>query len=208
MRKRLIIYGALAIGLVLAWQAGQWAFWEVHRAKSGSQPDIAAGERRLAAITRMPLAEPRITVDKSERLLTLYDGDSVIKTYKIGLGGAPAGRKQAEGDGRTPVGRYYLCTRTQTTPFHLFFGLNYPNAVDARAAMADGRLDRGTADKIIAAEAARQQPDWNTPLGGAVGIHGMGSFGDWTLGCIAVDNADIEELWAATGHWTPVDINE
>lgn len=208
MRRRLVFYGVTLVALVGLWQAGPWAFWSVQRTRGGSQPDIAAGSRRLADIARLPLAVPRITVDKSERLLTLHDGDSVIKTYKIGLGGAPNGHKLREGDQRTPAGRYYLCTRTEATPFHLFIGLNYPNAADARAGLADGRIDRSTAAKIIESETRRGQPDWNTALGGAVGIHGMGSFGDWTLGCIAVDNADIEEIWSATWYWTPVDITE
>ncbi|HNW92572.1 MAG TPA: L,D-transpeptidase family protein [bacterium] len=193
-----------------AWYAWPWLTLALQRQHlaSAPPPDLAAGARRLAVVTTLPLTAPQLAIDKSERRLTLYDGAREIKRYKIALGRAPVGHKQAEGDNRTPVGRYYICVRTQETPYHLFMGLSYPNADDARTAQKAGLLDTNSAGAIIAAENARQSPPWNTVLGGAIGIHGMGSFGDWTLGCMALDNADIEELWAATGYWTPVEITE
>ncbi len=218
MRKRLIIYGILIVALYGLWQAGPWAFWAIQRyGNAAGAPDTEAGAARITTTIRheapldtstLPLRNARIVVDKSERQLTLYDGDREIKRYKIGLGGAPEGHKEREGDQRTPVGNYHLCNRTKSTAFWLFLGLNYPNAADARAALAGGRIDTPAAEAIIGAENARQTPPWDTVLGGAVGIHGSGNFADWTLGCIALDNADVEEIWAACPGWTPVKISE
>jgi len=169
-----------------------------------------AEQRRDALLARLGLAEApgalSIVVRKAQRRLTL-DGDGrELLRCRVGLGTSPVGVKGRRGDGRTPEGTYRICTRNPHSQFHLFLGLNYPNEADA---------DRGLAARLISSaqhrllvRAAREggKPSWETALGGTVGIHGNGSDQDWTLGCIALDDADIETLWGLCPIGTPVTI--
>ncbi|MGB3379698.1 MAG: L,D-transpeptidase family protein [Allopontixanthobacter sediminis] len=132
-----------------------------------------------------------ILVDKSERTLTLYDGDAVIKIYTdLQFGDEPTGHKQFEGDERTPEGRYWIDARNPNSAYHLSLRVSYPNADDRAYAEAMGRSP-----------------------GGDIFLHGQPNGlaegrvpGDWTDGCIALSNAEIEELWSAVGDGTPIEI--
>jgi lipoprotein-anchoring transpeptidase ErfK/SrfK len=155
----------------------------------------------------LPLAEPRIVVSKSKRRLDLFDGARLIKTYKVGTGQS-AGDKVKQGDKKTPVGTYHLVNRNPSGKFHLFMGLNYPNAQDAIEGAQKKIISQETASNIVAAERSRRLPSWGTRLGGAVGIHGAGGGANWTAGCIALNNPDVEEIWLATKNWTPVEIRQ
>ncbi len=155
----------------------------------------------------LPLAEPRIVVSKSKRRLDLFDGTRLIKTYKVGTGQS-TGAKVKQGDNKTPEGTYHLVNRNPSGKFHLFMGLNYPNTQDAIEGAQKKIISQETASGIIAAERSRRLPSWGTRLGGAVGIHGAGGGANWTAGCIALNNPDIEELWLATKNWTPVEIRQ
>ena len=137
--------------------------------------------------------EVYIIVKKSERLLELWQGDTLIGSFSIGLGWEPEGHKQVEGDGKTPEGEYYVCVRNSNSSFYLSLGVSYPNKEDAAAALEDGRIDNNTYDRIVSAIDKGQCPDWNTALGGAIMIHGCGGSSDWTAGCVAVDN-DVMDL--------------
>lgn len=150
------------------------------------------------------LSSPAIIVKKSLRTLELWDGDSLIASYPIGLGWEPEGDKKREGDGRTPEGEYYICTRNDRSRFYLSLGLSYPNTEDAREALDDGVIDRETYKQIAEAIENKACPPWNTPLGGEIMIHGMGSHSDWTAGCIAVDNDVMDILWRYCSLKTPV----
>ena len=163
---------------------------------SDSQPETRVVPQRLSA--------PKIVVKKAQRLLELWDGETLMGSYPIGLGWAPEGHKQIEGDGRTPEGEYYVCVRNSNSSFYLSLGLSYPNKADAQAALDDGRIDRRTYDQIAEAIDSKQRPPWRTPLGGAIMIHGYGSQSDWTAGCVAVDNDIMDILWAACRVGTPV----
>jgi murein L,D-transpeptidase YafK len=133
-----------------------------------------------------------ILVDKSDRTLTLMRAGKVLKTYRgIALGDAPVGHKRFEGDERTPEGRYTIDTRNPNSAYHLSLRISYPDAADRAYAAARGRSP-----------------------GGDIFIHGqpnalpMGRIpGDWTDGCIAVSNQEIEELWAAVPDGTPIEIS-
>ncbi|HWN41996.1 MAG TPA: L,D-transpeptidase family protein [Thermoanaerobaculia bacterium] len=152
----------------------------------------------LALVASAP-AEPaslgkadRILILKSERKLTLYREDKPLKTYLVALGGSPIGDKQCQGDQRTP-GIYRIELKNQASRFHLSLRVSYPDATDK----ADARK-RGCSP------------------GGDIMIHGLGkSFAhlgklhratDWTLGCVAVTNEEIEEIWAAVDVGTAVEI--
>ncbi|MEN6627812.1 MAG: L,D-transpeptidase family protein [Candidatus Sumerlaeia bacterium] len=175
-----------------------------------AQAVLNAARARLAPLlppgAALPLPGARIEIDKQARRATLFSGDRRIKTYAIVLGGSPTGHKRAEGDGRTPEGDYRICTRNAQSRFHLFLGLNYPNTVDAQAAFKAGAISQDLSLALAAAESRQSPPNWKTPLGGEVGLHGGGTVRDWTAGCIAFDNSSIEEIWVATAYWTPVTI--
>lgn len=132
-----------------------------------------------------------VRVDKSERTLTLLANGKAIRTYRgIQLGDAPAGHKRFEGDERTPEGRYTIDARNPASAYHLSLHISYPDAADRARARAQGRSP-----------------------GGAIFIHGQPNWlpagrlpGDWTDGCIALANAEIEELWRAVPDGTPIEI--
>lgn len=133
-----------------------------------------------------------VLVDKSDRTLTLMSGDRLLKTYSgIQLGGAPLGHKQFEGDRRTPEGRYVIDYRNPNSAYHLSLHISYPNAQDAAYARSRGRSPGG---EIF----IHGQPNWMTS-GRAPG--------DWTDGCIALSDAQIEEVWSAVPDGTPIEID-
>ncbi|HEX8236560.1 MAG TPA: L,D-transpeptidase family protein [Abditibacteriaceae bacterium] len=165
----------------------------------------------------LPLKKARIVVWKSQRRLDLFDGNQLVKTYRVALGSQPTGHKQQQGDGRTPEGQYFICTRNaRTSAFHIFLGLSYPALPDATRAINNKAITWREYQAIRQRLASRNAPLWRTRLGGWVGIHGGSdaSFAqrtarergssDWTAGCIALTNAEIREIYAATKMGTPV----
>jgi murein L,D-transpeptidase YafK len=137
-------------------------------------------------------------------VLGLYVGGRLAATYRIALGRRAEGHKEREGDGRTPEGHYFVCTRNPRSRFHLFLGISYPNADDAALGLARGAISEAEHRAIVEATAAGRQPPWNTALGGEIGIHGGGVWADWTLGCIATENSAVEELWEVLRIGDPV----
>ena len=152
------------------------------------------------------LENPRMVVRKGERQLELWDGATLCARYPIALGFAPQGHKAQEGDGRTPEGEYYVCTRNGKSKFYLSLGLSFPNQRDAEAALEKGLIDQTAFEQIASAIEQGKRPPWDTPLGGAIMIHGMGIEGDWTHGCIAVDNEVMDILWKLCPLGTQVTI--
>lgn len=154
---------------------------------------------------RSPIPGDRVVViHKAERALGLYVGGRLVEGYPIGLGGQPEGHKQERGDWRTPEGIYHVCTRNARSQFHLFLGISYPNKEDADRALRDRRVSPEEHRAIADAISAGRQPPWNTALGGEIGLHGGGAEADWTLGCIALDNDAIEQLWDTLKLGDPV----
>ncbi len=155
--------------------------------------------RRRKTTHEVPLAlsvkSPNLVIHKARREMELYDGERLVKVYRIALGLNPVDDKRKEGDGCTPEGDFYICTKNDRSRFHLFLGLSYPNQEDAERGLESGLISREEHDRIIEAIAARKRPPWNTKLGGEIGIHGGGAGVDWTQGGIAVENKDIEELF-------------
>ena len=151
----------------------------------------------------------KIIVEKGKRLLRVLDGAKETLRCQVSLGSAPAGHKRAEGDGRTPEGGYRVCTRNPKSKFHLSLGLNYPSEGDAAAALCEGRVTKEQYEAVAAAQRAGLRPPWDTPLGGFIMIHGEhpdGRSGDWTAGCVAVRNEEIEEIWRLCPIGTEVEI--
>ena len=133
-----------------------------------------------------------VTVHKDASAMNLHHGEKGLKSYRVDLGFAPEGDKKEEGDGKTPEGSYYVNRRNPRSKFHLSLGINYPNESDFAEAKARG-VDPGS----------------------DIFIHGRGPWNpwqafrrraDWTWGCIAVTNSEMEEVYAMVRNGTPVHI--
>lgn len=143
--------------------------------------------------TRLPIigTVDRIVVEKAARRMVLMQGGEPVREYRIALGFSPQGDKVRQGDGRTPEGVFAIDRRNDRSAYHLSLGLDYPQPDDRARAKAGG-----------------YDP------GGDIMIHGQPNSlpddlvlkGDWTAGCIAVSNAEMREIWAATDAETQVEI--
>lgn len=134
----------------------------------------------------------QIVVNKGARQMLFLSGNTVIKSYNVGLGNEPRGHKQFSGDGKTPEGNYFIDRRNPNSRYHLSIGVSYPNPADTAYAASLGQH-----------------------AGGDIFIHGQAAEGkalsrlkhDWTAGCIAVTDAEIEDIYAMVQDGTPIQIN-
>ena len=183
---------------------GAWV-WRA-RAEAARPPSMPLRQACAKVGVKYPPPSPRVVIEKAERRLVLYSGAIRLKEYRVvlGFGGDPARTKTRQGDRQTPTGEYYVCTRLDRSRFHRFLGLSYPAPADAEPALRERRISPAQRKAIVAAHRKRMQPPWGTSLGGAVGIHGGGAGWDWTAGCIALENGDIEELFAVLPLGAPV----
>lgn len=154
----------------------------------------------------LSLHSPRVVVLKSKRIMYLFDGERLVRSYPIDLGFEPAGQKQRKDDGRTPLGRFSVVTKNGQSGYHRFIGLDYPDWEATEWGLAAGLISPGEASAIRSALADEQCPDWGTALGGGIGLHGKGRGRDWTGGCVAVADEHIEELFAILRLGDPVEI--
>jgi murein L,D-transpeptidase YafK len=139
-------------------------------------------------------------------VLEVYDGLRLVKTFSIVLGFSPKLDKDIEGDGRTPDGEFYVFTKNPKSRFHLSLGLSYPAPDDAKRGFAGGLISREERDAIMKAAGEKGMPPQKTRLGGEIYIHGGGTASDWTDGCIALENSEMTDLFAAIPIGTPVTI--
>lgn len=157
---------------------------------------VIAFGRAFPGATTAALPPPKadlIVIVKSSRQMTLMSTGKPIKTYKVALGTQPVGAKERQGDHRTPEGHYIIDAKIENSRFHRALRIAYPNEADRERARKLG-----------------------VRPGGAVEIHGLGDeFGwvgslhrqtDWTDGCVAVTNGEIDEIWPMVPVGTPVDI--
>ena len=119
-----------------------------------------------------------IQVIKSQRRLDLLGGGSVLKSYDVRLGNQPVGAKRFEGDGRTPEGQYIIDRRIPNSSFYLSLGVNYPSRSDLAYARRHGK-----------------SPGGNICLHGQPNGHKGVKADDWTIGCVALANDDMEEIY-------------
>jgi murein L,D-transpeptidase YafK len=134
-----------------------------------------------------------VVVVKSERTLTLFSQGKILRTYKVALGGAPVGAKEQQGDHKTPEGHYILDRRNPNSRFYKSIHVSYPNDQDKRRAAQRG-----------------------VSAGGDIMIHGLpNGFGwlgathrarDWTDGCVAVTDAEMDEIWELVPDGTSIEI--
>lgn len=155
---------------------------------------------------QLPIDKPRIVVHKKQRKLELYSNQELLRTYRVALGFNPVPDKQREGDGATPEGDFYIFVKNNKSAYYLSLGLGYPNAEDAERGFRDGLINKKQRDDILEAIKRKTAPPQYTPLGGLIYIHGNGAGKDWTWGCVALENADIKELYDAVVIGTPVTI--
>ena len=125
----------------------------------------------------------------------LLHKDGSPACWPAGLGFDPLGHKKVEGDGKTPEG-FYRSSDKPTSSFYAAIAVHYPNLRDAATAASDGRIKAPTHQTIIDAINADKKPPQKTALGGEILLHGGGSKTDWTLGCVALNDKDIDALRA------------
>lgn len=142
----------------------------------------------------------RVRIVKGQHLVQLYSGAEVVRSYSAAIGPGGVGYKHREGDKVTPVGHYHLA-KAVPSQFHKFLRVDYPNAEDWKrfaALKADGTLPK------------------DATIGGDIGLHGVGSKdlaglhkkSDWTLGCIALDDEEIDEIASRVKDGTRVIITD
>ena len=199
----IIIVAAVAIVSAVIWWYYPWV-----RKPWGPSATTKDNLSKLckSASVDYPPKKPKVVVYKSQRKLELYDDDKLIKTYKIALGTNPVDDKRKEGDGCTPEGEFYICTKNDRSKFHLFLGISYPNNEDAERGLRTNLINQSEYNKIINALEQKKRPAWDTRLGGEIGFHGAGTGADWTQGCVALENQDIEELFMLLDIGTEVRI--
>ena len=150
-----------------------------------------------------------ILVDTRKMVLSVLEGNRVRKTFDgISIGRAGAALNKTAGDNRTPLGEFRLVRITSDSAFNRFFGIDYPTVAHARRAYRAGAIDYRDYAAIFNASKKGAIPPQTTPLGGNIGIHGIGP-GDpevhdefnWTQGCIALTNQQIDDLsrWVYLG---------
>lgn len=167
--KRIILLIAVCLGGAIVYAHFHW-----HRLPPGTTID-------------------HIVVEKSARRLSVWRNGEKLKTYRVALGLCPVGRKEQEGDMKTPEGIYAIDYRNPHSDYHLALHISYPSPEDEARAAARG-----------------------VPAGYDIMIHGLpnghgwidtfGHWKDWTAGCIALTDDEIEELWRVTPDGTPVEI--
>lgn len=155
---------------------------------------------------RKPITKPRIVVYKKDRKLELYSEEKLVRSYRIGLGFSPVADKQREGDGATPEGDFYVFVKNNKSAYYLSLGVSYPNVEDAERGLRDGLITKSQYDAIVDAQRRKTAPPQYTNLGGLIYIHGNGAGSDWTLGCVALENEDMKELFDSVTVGTPVAI--
>jgi murein L,D-transpeptidase YafK len=183
---------------------------------SASADSPPAQQRDQTQQNRASEERYRIVIKKGERKLYLYRRENgkeqLAKAYQIALGNNPTGAKRRQGDGATPEGDYYITHKNSRSRFYLSLGVSYPNISDADKGLREGLITQAQHQAIVNAIHGKTKPPQNTKLGGDIFIHGGGTgklFGlirDWTLGCVALENEEMKELFDLVPVKTPVRI--
>jgi murein L,D-transpeptidase YafK len=154
--------------------------------------------------------EYRIVVAKKARQLDLMCGSRLERSYPVILGRNADADKAVEGDEATPLGEFYVCAKNPRSKHFLSLCISYPNAEDAERGLAAGLIDAAEHAQILHAIGAKKMPPQRTGLGGEIYIHGRGVRSDprGTRGCIALNNADMEDLYDRVAIGTAVTITD
>lgn len=208
MRRLGALFSALCL-LALVW--GLWLLWAPQPGLRPGAPVPARPGWHLPGLPRLTLPWPelrdltppgpsgvaitsaveRILIEKSARRMTVFQRDGQPRRYAIALGFTPSGDKSRQGDGRTPEGVFHIDRLNRNSAYHLSLGLDYPQKHHREAARKGGYDPGG--DIMIHGQ-PNQVPD------------GFRVKGDWTAGCIAITNTEIEEIFAHAAIGTEVEI--
>ncbi len=167
----------------------------------------------IATLVTSPLygavADHWILVDVGAHTLAVYRGETLEQLYpRVAIGRSGAANERRRGDGVTPTGEFHITRIDRASKFQIFMELDFPNEEHTERAYQHRLIDLDTYYSIRMALRDGRLPPQNTPLGGMIGIHGLGqaaadihrSF-DWTQGCVALTNSEIEQLasWVRVG---------
>ena len=166
-----------------------------------------AAQTPLGAATDSSGAPPLkywLEIDKSDRLVRLMSPSGHLRSYQASFGKSGAGLKLLRGDLKTPEGIYWIREIRPSKRFHRFLHLNYPNRMDAWRGFRTKQISTRQYQAIMQAHKENRLPPQDTPLGGQIGLHGTGytkwanrnflKLFNWTQGCIALTNREIDEL--------------
>lgn len=150
-----------------------------------------------------------LLVETQPHVLKVMQGEAELDVFpRVAIGQHGADVEKARGDKKTPLGEYRIGWVNENSKFHRFLGLTYPNIDNAKRAYRDGMIGEETVRSIMRAELEESVPPQNTALGGQIGIHGVGAADrgihqvfDWTSGCIAMTDEEIDRLskWIKKG---------
>jgi hypothetical protein len=140
-----------------------------------------------------------VVVHKSTRNLALCKAGANVTNFRVGLGFAPIGDKEKQGDGKTPEGVFYFPRLVPSSSYYKAFLISYPDKDDAVRGLTAGLITQAEKTQIDSAQNACLEPPDSTGLGGLVELHGNGGSQDWTWGCVAVEDSEIDQLWGVLG---------
>ena len=138
-----------------------------------------------------------VVIRKSDRRLELYRGDTIIESYSIALGPSPTGQKEREGDGRTPEGEFFVFAKNPKSRHHVSLAISYPDLAAVERGFENGVIDENTRNEALYDLEERDWIPQETPLGGKIYIHGGGCSSDWTDGCIALKDNEMQAVYDA-----------
>lgn len=172
----------------------------------------------LSATTAAHANEYQLLISKKDKELIVEKAGHIVRKYHIASGKGGEGTKRLRGDNKTPLGQYRVASVKESSRFYYFIQLDYPNLIDAWYGYKNEIIDANNFKRIATAYKKREAPPQDTELGGFIGIHGLGitndeklniheSF-DWTGGCIALTNEEINDLKRFVAIGTPVIIRE
>jgi murein L,D-transpeptidase YafK len=171
----------------------------------------AASNQELQELTAQQ--DMVVVVEKSANKMTVFYQGKPLKSFLCVSGVNSQGDKQRQGDNRTPEGRFFITDKEQLNddPYlgRKWIGLSYPDTPHAQKALENNLISINQYQEIASANEEKVQPPQNTPLGGWIGIHGgredLTEKGiNWTEGCIAMQDKDLEELYGLVQYGTPV----
>lgn len=185
----------------------------VHRLRQRGDWTRIRSTRGLVGYVRSDnLSNRWIFVSKNRHMLYVYEGLDFVKKFPVDLAVNYRGDKERRGgyanpeDWKTPEGLFFISWKRTHSRFHRALVMNYPTPSHASRGLRRRTINRDTFARIVKSNQMLQSPPMNTPLGGWIEIHGHGVDGraNWTRGCIALENDDIDALWQYVGEGTPV----
>lgn len=172
----------------------------------------------LSAAQHSRASEYQLLISKKNNELIVEKAGQMVKKYHIATGKGGKGTKRRRGDSKTPLGVYRISSFKESSKFHYFIQIDYPNLIDAWYGYKNQTIDADSFKRIASAYKKREAPPQDTELGGFIGIHGLGETNEkkltihqelnWTNGCIALTNEEVIDLKKFIDIGTPVIIKE